>query len=229
MKRTLVPTLAIFALLALAGCATTGGTLVLDRPAYQPPSIQPTPVADSNGGFTYGSGSLYSGRRARVVGDLVTIRVIHATQAGTSATTSLKRNGTMGAGVTAMFGLETELAKLPGGGPSLDITTSTTNDYEGEGGTDRAGSLTGTLTTRVIEVLPNGHLVLFGSQDVRVNDESEVLAVTGVVDPRDIGTDNSVLSTRVAELRMEYAGIGVVAGKQRPGWFTRIFDVVTPF
>jgi len=128
-----------------------------------------------------------------------------------------------------LFGLKTQIAKLPEGGPSMSIGTTTKNDYTGTGGTDRAGKVSGTLTTRVVQVLGNGHLVVFGRQDVRINNETEVLAVTGIVDPRSIGTDNSVPSSAVADLRVEYAGMGVVAGKQRPGWFTRILDVVTPF
>jgi flagellar L-ring protein precursor FlgH len=127
------------------------------------------------------------------------------------------------------MGLETAIASIPGGGPSLSIETSTKNDYDGEGGTNRAGSVTGTLTTRVVEVMTNGNLVVYGQQNVRINNENEVLAVTGIVDPRSIGADNSVLSTSVSDLHIEYAGTGVVSGKQRPGWFTRILDVVTPF
>jgi flagellar L-ring protein precursor FlgH len=163
------------------------------------------------------------------VGDLLTIQVLHNTSADTKAKTSLKRQGDVQAGVTALMGLETAIASIPGGGPSLSIETSTKNDYDGEGGTNRAGSVTGTLTTRVVEVMTNGNLVVYGQQNVRINNENEVLAVTGIVDPRSIGADNSVLSTSVSDLHIEYAGTGVVSGKQRPGWFTRILDVVTPF
>lgn len=213
----------------LAGCPPPGAGVVRDGALWEPPAVEPAPVLDANGGFTYGSGSLYSGRRARLVGDLVTIQVVQSTQAGSQATTKLNRAGTVSAKVDALFGIETALAEIPGGGPSLKIETGTTNDYDGSGDTSRIGSVTGTLTARVVEVLPNGHLVVLGRQDVRVNDETEILAVSGVVDPRDLGPDSAVLSTRVADLRLEYAGMGVVAGKQRPGWFTRVLDVVTPF
>ncbi len=223
----------LLALLA-AGCVTPGSMVNQTAPDWSPPPIERTPVLDEDGGFRYGNGSLYSGRRARGLGDLVTIRVIQSTQAGTTATTSLKRTGTTKGEVTALFGLEAAVADIPvadgaSGGPSLSLGTSSTNDFDGSGGTDRTASVTGTITTRVIEVLPNGHLVVLGRQDVRINNEAEVLAITGVVDPRDLATDSSVLSTRVADLRLEYAGIGVVSGKQRPGWMTRILDVVNPF
>jgi flagellar L-ring protein FlgH len=228
MARTFAWIPVLVALLA-AGCAAPGAMVAGTTPDWSPPPIERTEVLDADGGFQYGHGSLYSGRRARGMGDLVTIRVVQNTQAGTSATTSLKRSGTTSAGVSALFGLETAVADIKGNGPTFDLGTTSTNDFEGEGGTDRVGSVTGTITTRVVDVLPNGHLVVLGRQDVRVNNETEVLAITGVIDPRDLATDSSVLSTRVADLRLEYAGIGVVSGKQRPGWFTRILDVVNPF
>ena len=213
-----------------AGCATLGAQAPIKSPLdYEMPDVQSAPVVDLDGGFTYSGGSLYSRRRARAVGDLLTIQVVHSTTADTQAKTSLKRQGDVKAGVTALMGLETAIASIPGGGPSLSIETSTQNDYDGEGGTNRAGSVTGTLTTRVVKVMPNGNLVVYGQQNVRINNENEVLAVTGLVDPRSIGADNSVLSTSVSDLHIEYAGTGVVSGKQRPGWFTRILDVVTPF
>jgi len=226
MKRIAI----LFSSLLLASCATTGS----QGPAIDPrltdiPDVAPVPTVDADGGFTYTGGSLFSRRRARAVGDLLTIRVLHKTQADSSATTSLKRKGEVAAGVTALMGLETALASIPGGGPSLSIGSTTQNDYDGEGSTNRIGTVQGTLTTRVIKVLPNGHLIVHGQQDVRVNNENEVLAVTGIVDPRSIGADNSVLSTAIADLHIEYAGTGVVSGKQRPGWFTRILDVATPF
>ena len=213
-----------------AGCATLGPKSPVQTPAeYTMPDVAPVPVLDMDGGFTYSGGSLYSRRRARVVGDLLTIQVVHNTTADTKAKTNLKRQGEMNAGVTALFGLETAIANIPGGGPSLSVETSTKNDYSGEGATNRTGSVTGTLTTRVVKVMPNGHLVVYGQQNVRINNENEVLAVRGIVDPRSIGADNAVLSTSVSDLHIEYAGIGVVSGKQRPGWFSRILDVATPF
>ena len=229
MARSILLVLALFAV----GCVTPGAMVADHRPDWSPPPLERTPVLDADGGFQYGNGSLYSGRRARGMGDLVTIRVVQSTQAGTTANTTLTRTGTTSGKVGAMFGLEAEIAKLgdveAGTGPSLSLETEHSNNFAGTGGTDRMGSVTGTITTRVVEVLPNGHLVLLGRQDVRVNNEVETLAITGIVDPRDLATDSSVLSTRVADLRLEYAGMGVVSGKQRPGWFTRILDVVTPF
>jgi len=217
--------------LGLSGCATT--SIVSPPPAAMTPPPAPTvATVDADGGFTYGGGSLYS-RRAREIGDVVTIRVSHNTTAKSNATTSLTRKGDTSMSVEAMFGLETAIANIPGvaadAGPSLSLGTSSTNDFNGDGATDRAGTVSATLTARVIEVLPDGSLRLWGSQEVRVNNEVEALVVEGTVDPRSIGSDNSIPSSAIADLRIEYAGMGVVSGKQRPGWFTRVLDVVNPF
>jgi len=223
MKRLLL----VLCSVALSACATT---IVRPPPeAMAPPPAPSQPLVDADGGFTYeGGGSLFS-RRARGVGDVVTIRVVHNTAADTQATTSLKRSGTTNASVSALFGLETAIADIPGGGPSLSLGTTSQNDFEGDGTTGRVGTVTAPLTARVVEVMPDGNLRIWGSQEVRVNNEVEGLVVQGTVDPRSIASDNTVMSSAIADLRIEYAGVGVVAGKQRPGWFTRILDVASPF
>ncbi len=225
------PTLVALAAAALlSSCATT--SVVNPPPAAMAPPPAPTqPVVDADGGFTYAGASLYS-RRARGIGDVVTIKVSHTTTADSNAKTSLKRTGKTDAKVSALFGLETAIPKLevePGVGPSLSLGTESTNDFDGEGGTNRAGTVSATLTARVIEVLPDGNLRLWGTQEVRVNNEVQALVVEGIADPRSIGSDNSIASSSIADLRIEYAGMGVVSGKQRPGWFTRVLDVVNPF
>ena len=103
------------------------------------------------------------------------------------------------------------------------------NDFSGTGTTARQGSLTGTLTVQVVDVLPNGNLVIGGRQAVKINNEIQVLNLRGLVDPRAVADDNSVLSSQVADARIEFSGVGVVAGKQRPGWLARILDVIAPF
>ncbi len=199
------------------------------NPDYTPEvQVAPPPLVDGDGGFVYGGGSLYSRRKARQVGDLVTIKIVHDTQADSSANTTLRRNGEVNASVSALFGLKAQIEGLEGG-PSLGLETSTTNDYTGSGGTGRKGSLRGTVTGRVMEVLNNGHLVIAGRQAVMVNNEVEYLGLRGIVDARSIRSDNTVESTQLADIRIEYTGQGVVAGKQRPGWFTRLLDMVTPF
>ncbi len=219
--------------LPLAGCATASHNQPW-RPdeLYDVESIEGVASVNENGGFVYGGSSLFSPRRARRVGDMVTVLVIQETAADSKAGTSLKKKNETTAGIKALFGLEGlvgQLPNLPGGGPTLDLDALAENSFDGSGGTNRAGSLKGTITARVLRVLPNGHLVIAGRQAVKINNEVDVLGLRGIVDPRSILADNTVLSTSIADARIEYGGTGVVSGKQRPGWMSRILDTVSPF
>jgi len=218
------------AALSLAGCATASQNQPW-RPdkLYDVDGVAETVSYDDNGGFVYGGASLFSPRRARRVGDMVTVLVIQSTAADSKAGTSLKKKNEAKAGIAALFGLETAVAKIPGGGPTLDLDATAENTFDGSGGTNRSGTLSGTITARVLQVLPNGHLVIAGRQAVKINNEVEVLGLRGIIDPRSILADNTVLSTSIADARIEYGGTGVVAGKQRPGWLSRILDIVSPF
>jgi flagellar L-ring protein precursor FlgH len=126
------------------------------------------------------------------------------------------------------MGLEGAMANI-GLTPAALIGATSTNDFDGSGGTKRSGELSGTVTAWVTDVLPNGLLVIGGRQAVKINNEVEVLALRGVVDPRAIDSSNTIASSSIADARVEYTGTGVVAGKQAPGWLTRALDVVWPF
>lgn len=217
----------------MSGCATASQNQPW-RPdeLYDISTIEGVASVDDNGGFVYGGASLFSPRRARRVGDMVTVLVVQDTTADSKAGTSLKKKNETSAGIKALFGLEGlvgQLPNLPGGGPTLDLDALAENSFDGSGGTNRAGSLTGTITARVLRVLPNGHLVIAGRQAVKINNEVEVLGLRGIVDPRSILANNTVLSTAIADARIEYGGTGVVAAKQRPGWLSRVLDTVSPF
>jgi len=167
---------------------------------------------------------------AHAVGDLVTIQIIEETQASRSATTNLNRASALDAEVSAMMGLETRLTEIaPDVSPSAGIGTGSSSSFSGEGATSRSGSLTATVTARVVGVLTNGNLVVVGRQEVKVNHEVQVLTIRGIIRPQDIKIDNTIPSTQVADAQIEYAGNGVVAEKQVPGWGTRVVDRVWPF
>jgi len=213
-----------------AGCATTGyrnGNFQVD-PAYQTALAEPAPIVDADGGIRVTSNSLYSGRRAIDIGDLVTITIAHNTAADSSANTDLGRESDAELGISALAGLETQLAEI-GLTPSLLVKANTRNNFKGSGGTTRTGALTATLTARVVDVESNGILVIGGRQAMKINNEIQILTLRGRVDPRSIGPDNTVSSAQIADARIEYSGMGVVASKQRPGWLSRILDLITPF
>ncbi len=108
---------------------------------------------------------------------------------------------------------------------SLDRTTST----DSKGAIARSESIDLLVAAVVSEVLPNGNLVISGTQEVRVNYEVRVLSVAGVIRPRDISTDNSISYEKIAEARVSYGGRGRVMEVQQPAWGQQVLDIVAPF
>jgi len=185
-------------------------------------------------------GSLWDERTARSLlgqdgntrqaGDLVTVNIYESTYASLAADTETNRKSTVGAKIAALFGLETSiLAANPNMGPEISMSTENETSFSGSGTTTRQSSLTGQLTCKVIEVMPNGNLRIWGWKEVTSNRERQYLVLEGTVRPRDIQADNTVDSYLLAEARIEHTGSGVVSDKQGPGIGQRVVDRVWPF
>lgn len=174
--------------------------------------------------------TLFTHRRSVRVGDLITVMIKEAAAAQRDAETDLKRSSEMAIGVDAFMGAMAALAKAhPSVDPSKLIAAKTKNDFSGKGSTSRSGKVEATLTARIKQVLPNGDLYIEGSKVVLINDEESHLYLSGVVRPSDLEADNSVVSSLVADLQVEYTGRGPLAEKNRPGWFSRLLDFINPF
>ena len=172
---------------------------------------------------------LFSDQRARQVGDIVTVKIAEVTQASEAATTDTTRKSQTVAGAANFFGLEAH-PNGPWKNPATMINANApNNDFSGSGQTTRTGSLSATITARVVTVLPTGNLAIEGKREIYVNNEKKEILLQGIVRPRDIAYDNSVSSTQVADAKVIYTGIGVVAEKQRPGWGARLFDFIWPW
>jgi flagellar L-ring protein precursor FlgH len=113
--------------------------------------------------------------------------------------------------------------------PANLIKANTKNNFDGSGETTRSGTITATIAAKVVEVLPNGNIAIEGKREIYVNHEKKEILLQGVVRPRDVGKDNTILSTQVADAKMIITGIGVIGEKQRPGWLARVLDGVWPF
>ena len=106
---------------------------------------------------------------------------------------------------------------------------SLTNSFNGSGSTTRDESMTAAITARVIEVRPNGNLLIKGTREVKVNNETQFIILSGLIRPVDISPDNTVLSSYIGNAKIEYIGTGSLSDKQRPGWLARAVDFVWPF
>ncbi len=211
----------------LGGCVIAGD--VRPYPAMAP--IQPImpPQAAPTAGAIYAAGptlQLYSDRRARDVGDLLTITLLENTTATTSANTVTNKESNLSIGTPSIFGAPVTL----GGKDVLSATAAGKRDFTGKGNSAQSNRLQGSVTVTVVQRLPNGNLVVQGQKNLRLNQGDELVQVQGIVRPADIAQDNSIPSSRVADARIVYGGRGPVAQSNAMGWLSRFFNSgLTPF
>lgn len=222
--------------LTIAACVTTTPEFKKERPSsfvHRPAAVE----TRTTGSLWHDSAGLFEDRKARGLNDLVTINIIETASASKKADTATGRQSSMDAGISSLFGgsLTYDLQNIFGSGSGLagtlapKVSASTKNDFSGTGNTTRQGSLIATITARVIDVLPNGNLMIESRKDITVNREKQVLLLRGVIRPEDIAADNTILSNYVANAEMIYTGDGVVSDKQGQGWLVRLLDMAWPF
>ena len=198
-------------------------------PIYTPPPQENANRSDNPGSlFVLGQADfLFADSRAYRVGDIVLVRIVESTLATNKATTSAKRQGNTEMKVGGFFGKESFLGAAVGKDPIVDAESG--NSFNGDGRTTRQSSLTTTVAARIVRALPNNVFELEGGREVRVNDENQIVVLRGLARGRDIDADNSILSTKIADARIELYGEGILTDKQKPGWLSRIVDNMWPF
>ncbi len=175
--------------------------------------------------------SLYADHKARTLGDIVTITISEKASATKQASTSTDRSSSMTAGIPHLFGFEN--SKWLTEHPKLDIKNlveaNFANKFSGTGTTVRKEDLIASLTAQVVNVYPNGNLKIRGGKEVQVNNEVQVIYVTGIVRPVDIMANNTIDSKHVLNAKISYTGKGAISDKQKPGWLMRTLDNIWPF
>ncbi|MNF39807.1 Flagellar L-ring protein precursor [compost metagenome] len=201
---------------------------------YYAPVLPRTPLpAAQNNGAIYQAGfetNLYDDRKAYRVGDIITITLNERTQASKNANSQMQKDSTANIGLTSLFGGGVSVNNPNGGlNPldaarlSLDAEYNASRDTKGDAKAGQSNSLSGSVTVTVSEVLPNGILAVRGEKWLTLNTGDELVRIAGLVRADDIGTDNTVPSTRVADARITYSGTGAFADASQPGWFDRFF------
>lgn len=212
----------------LPGCVAApnvSGKLVV--PALPPPKTAGSLWQEENG-----RAYLYEDMRAMRVGDILTIKVVENVKGSKSADTATQRNSTLN---NSLAGTGVGYIGLPGirlgdeARRGFGIDASASNKFGGKGATSRADALTGTISSIVTEVLPNGDLRIEGRREVTVNSEKQLMSISGIVRRVDVDTKNTVFSTAIADAKIEYSGVGVLDEVQRPGWLVRVLNWVYPF
>jgi flagellar L-ring protein precursor FlgH len=183
------------------------------------------------------TGSLYSDAnpgylqdtRAVRVGDFVIIRINESADAQGDSTTNLSRDNSATMGVDGLVGIIPALKRAyPDLDPTQLIAFASKAGFVGSGTTQRKGQLSGDIAVRVVKEMPNGDLFIEGTKVVLINNEEYHLYLSGLVRPTDIGQDNSILSTRIADAQIEFTGRGDIADQNRKGWLARLLDTFTP-
>lgn len=175
--------------------------------------------------------SMYSDRKAMNVGDIVTVIISEEASASKEASTNTERTTNMHAAIPNFFGLEniSYFDDPDAMDPENLVNAQFTNEFDGTGATTRKEDLNAFLTTQVVGRYPNGQLKIRGGKEVMVNNEVQVIYLTGIIRPVDITAANTVNSTKVLNARISYTGKGAVSDKQKPGWAMRVLDNVWPF
>ncbi|CAN5322215.1 flagellar basal body L-ring protein FlgH [soil metagenome] len=196
-----------------------------DPVAYTPTYAEPVmaPAHATGGIFQVATGyaALTSGSLASRVGDMLTITLVERTQATKTNSAKLDRNGNIG-------------LTPPSTGPlslfsPTDAAVSGTQGFKGQGDAAQSNQLSGEITVTIEEVLPNGAMLVRGEKQLTLNRGDEFVRISGIVRQADIGPDNRVPSTRVADARITYSGKGEIARASSQGWLQRFFSRISPF
>lgn len=232
MRTTYCTVIIAIAGLMLAACGGTHRQTTGPMPNYSPTQpVQQYNYAQENPGSLFNDAEadyLFTDSRARRVGDIVQVNIVENSKATNSADTQTDRDSSINLGLGSMFNANV-LGQTGGMQVTPFLEAQSQAEFQGSGETKRENQVTATVGARVTNILPGNLLQVEGARQIRVNDETQILVVRGVVRPKDIGPDNSVYSTHLADAFIEYYGEGIVAERQKPGWLTRLLDNVWPF
>jgi flagellar L-ring protein precursor FlgH len=253
MKRLRSASFVIGAAACASACASSLGHIARP-PAFSEPgaprdeipvaSVRPSaprlvgaaPIGESGAetsGSLWRSGpqSLFGDRRARKVGDIVTVVVEIDDEAEIRNRTDRKRDGSEELNVPALLGVETLAQRVLPGSAGLDpaIEASSQSTTSGEGTIKREEKITLRVAATVVDVFANGHLAVQGSQEVRVNYELRDLQISGVIRTEDISRSNVITYDKIADARISYGGRGQISDLQKARYGQQVIDLISPF
>jgi flagellar L-ring protein FlgH len=215
------------ALVLLASLASACSLLTPPTAVHQPMTARPAPAPTvaSNNGSIYAAATrpLFEDRRARLIGDIITVNLVEKTQASKSANANTERSGSSDVGFSTAVGVPGKFLA------PLSVGASNETTFSGKGAAAANNAFTGTITVTVIDVYPNGNLLVSGEKQVAINQGQEFIRFSGVVNPNNVTSSNTVQSVQVADARVEYKATGIIDEAQTMGWLQRLFLNVLPF
>ncbi|KXI28021.1 flagellar basal body L-ring protein FlgH [Paraglaciecola hydrolytica] len=215
--------LLLVAFTLLSACKSTPHEVMPNDPFYAPiiAEIPEQKIAQDGSIFQADmANSLYSDVKARRVGDIITVNLQERTQATKSAGTSTNKDTSVD--VNPIIGLGGNALNI--GNESIQLGLGATNAFSGDASTNQSNNLVGNISVTVVQVLPNQNLLVRGEKWLTLNNGDEYIRLTGVVRPADVSPSNEIVSTKIANARIQYSGTGTFASAQKEGWLSSFFS-----
>jgi len=211
-------------LLSVAGGCSQTQLVVKPDPQYAPVDLRADQFKPEANGSIYQHGrtvQLFEDNKAYRIGDVLSVTLSESTNASKSAETNTDKDDEIDLNALSVFG---SLGPSINGNRILNSTLDGEREFSGSGDSAQSNSLSGEIAVTVVDVLPNGNLVVRGEKIIGLNQGSEFIRLSGIVRPEDIDTDNTILSRKIANSRIFYGGGGVIAESNSRGWLARFFD-----
>jgi flagellar L-ring protein precursor FlgH len=201
------------------------------RPVRLPMPEAPVQERQANSLWRAGARAFFKDQRAARVGDIMTVTIQINDRAQMQNNTTRTRDGSDSMGIPNLLGLESSTNNiLPNAvDPGSLISASGTSNSTGTGQIQRQEQINLQVAALIVQVLPNGNMVVNGKQEVRVNNEVRELTLTGIIRPEDITSANTISYEKIAEARISYGGRGHITDVQAPRWGQQVLEAISPF
>ncbi|WP_345991941.1 flagellar basal body L-ring protein FlgH [Sulfurimonas sp. HSL-1716] len=229
----------LYVILLFSGCTAnlTDPEINFKPPKYveeMPPKQDQKDYASEGSIFGKGDNPLFSDHKAMHVNDIVTIVISEATQSSNTGTKALSKSdtSTLGGGIFAANGgnpAVSAYANKLNGLTNIGFTGATTSAYTGSGSSTKDASFTTTVSARVIKVLENGNYFISGKREILIDDQKQIIQVSGVIRPYDISQNNQISSSQMSDAKILYKSEGDVDRATKQGWGTKIIQSIWPF
>ena len=216
----------------ISACAHTNQRPDLNEDVLSLPVEEPADEVESPGSLWSPSAKfvdMYRDSLARRVGDIVVVQIVESSSANKEASTDASKTSSVDNSITDVLGLPLDQSSAFGYGLTPTVSASTSTEFEADGTTSRKGDISAVISARIVRVLPSGNMMISGKKQTRVNSEHQYIIVSGIIRPDDISPNNTIQSTYIADMRLDYYGTGIIGDQQRRGVVSRALDKVWPF
>ncbi len=217
---------AVSLLIIFGGCAQNQKNLKPVKQIFPESKIMQKPHPKAPGSLYTGYDNLFSDMKAYNVGDVVTITINENISGNGQSDIKTSKSDTTQLNLPS---LKIKGRSVFGPNNLASIEHGSNNAYQGKGATTRSAKLVAKITARVVKVYPNGNMYIVGTKYIKINEDTQYLKIAGIVNPKDIEPDNTIDSSKISDMYVEYNGKGFVTDSQQPGWLAKFVHKIWPF